>query len=62
MVDSTITKQKLSVAEIEKLEGSYDKDGFFLLKAGGFYDPLGYYFNADGVDAQGVRYDEQGVN
>jgi hypothetical protein len=48
MVDS---KQKLSIVEIERLDGHYDKDGFYLLKDGSFYDPLGYYFNKDGLDA-----------
>lgn len=58
MVDS---KQKLSIAEIESLEGHYDNDGFYLLKEGGFYDPLGFHFNKDGFDAQGGRYDDAGI-
>jgi hypothetical protein len=58
MVDS---KQKLSISEIERLDGHYDKDGFYLLREGGFYDPLGFHFNKDGQDAQGGSYDEQGI-
>lgn len=28
--------------EIEKQEGEYDQDGFYILTAGGFIDPNGY--------------------
>jgi len=31
------------------------------LDEGGFIDPLGYYFDKDGFDSQGGRYDEKGV-
>jgi len=30
------------------------------LKDGGFYDPCGAYFDPDGYDEIGGRYDEQG--
>ena len=50
----------LSKAEIEKLEGEYDQDDFYKLKDGSFYDPLGYYYNKDGIDAVGGYYDEEG--
>lgn len=58
MVDAF--KPKLTKTEIEKLEGKYDEDGFYLLAAGGFYDPCGQYFNKDGYDEDGGRYDEAG--
>jgi hypothetical protein len=41
-----------------KLDGDFDADGFYILKEGGFYDPQGYYFDKNGVDAFGGRYDE----
>lgn len=31
-------------------EGHYDKDGFYILPDGSFYDPYGYYFSEDGYD------------
>ena len=34
-------KPKLTQEEIQKLDGKYDDDGFFLLAEGGFYDPCG---------------------
>lgn len=48
--------------EIEKLglDGKFDDDGFYLLKGGDFYDPLGYRFDKHGFDESGGRYDEQG--
>jgi hypothetical protein len=42
------------------LEGKFDEDDFYILKDGDFYDPLGYYFDKDGFDENGGRYDEQG--
>ena len=56
MVDSRLSRE-----QIEKLEGSYDEDGFYILKAGGFYDPVCQYFNKDGYDEEGGRYDDNGV-
>ena len=50
----------LSKDEIEKFEGEYDQDGFFKLKSGGFYDPLGYHYNKDGFDCVGGFYNEEG--
>lgn len=41
-------------------EGKEDEDGFIILKEGDFFDPLGYYFNTDGVDANGGKYDDEG--
>lgn len=58
MVEPT---QKLTKQEIEKLAGKYDEDGFYLLKDGGYYDPLGWYFDAKGLDAEGGRYSDAGV-
>lgn len=60
MVDALAFKNKLTKTEIEKLDGQYDDDGFYLLKAGGFYDPCGQYFNKDGYDEDGGRYDDNG--
>lgn len=53
-VDATVP---LSREEIEYLDGTYDDDGFYHLKEGGFYDPYGYYFDKDGKDAFGGKYD-----
>ena len=52
--------EKLPKEEIEKLDGQYDDDGFYILEIGGFYDPLGYYFDKNGVDGQGGFYDKYG--
>ncbi len=60
MVES-LKQGKLSKEQIEALEGGYDEDGFYLLKDGSFYDPLGYYFNKDGFDETGGRYNDSGV-
>jgi hypothetical protein len=46
--------------EIEKLDGEYDQDGFYKLKDESFYDPLGYHYNKNGIDAVGGFYDEEG--
>ena len=50
----------LSKAEITAKEGHFDEDGFFILKDGSFYDPHGYYFDCDGLDAAGGSYDKEG--
>ncbi len=50
----------LTQEEVEKMEGEWDADNFYVLKEGGFVDPYGYLFNKDGIDAWGGRYDEQG--
>jgi hypothetical protein len=47
--------------EIEKQAGKYDEDGFYILEAGDFFDPNGYYFDKEGFDASGGSYDDQGV-
>jgi hypothetical protein len=45
--------------EIEKIgNGEFDEDGFYILKGGDFYDPLGYYFDKDGFDENGGSYDD----
>ena len=61
MVEQSAMTSKLSKNEIEQLKGQYDSDGFYLLDDGGFYDPLGYYFDKDGLDKYGGRYDESGL-
>lgn len=53
--------EPLSKDEINKLAGHLDGDGFYILDDGGFYDPLGYYFDKNGFDALGGKYDERGV-
>ena len=52
----------LTKEEIEKLnpDGTFDEDGFYILKDGDFYDPLGYYFDKDGYDETGGKYDDAG--
>jgi hypothetical protein len=50
----------LSKEEIEKFEGEYDGDGFYILKDGSFYDPYGYHFDPEGYDDYGGYYDEYG--
>ena len=52
---------QLSKEEVEKLEGEYDEDGFYILNDGGFYDPDGFYFDKNGLDANGGFYDKFGV-
>jgi hypothetical protein len=53
--------RKTSKEEIEKQAGKYDEDSFYILDAGGFYDPNGHYFDKDGFDASGGRYDDDGL-
>jgi hypothetical protein len=48
----------LEIEEIELLDGEFDEQGFFQLDEGGFYDPHGFYFDADGFDEVGGYYDE----
>jgi len=43
------------------LEGHYDDDGFYLLDEGGFYDPDGFHYDKNGIDAIGGFYDSSGV-
>ena len=38
-----------------------DKDGFYILDEGGFYDPEGFHYDENGVDAVGGFYDSSGV-
>jgi hypothetical protein len=52
---TAIDKQTFEVEE-----GHYDDDNFYVLKAGGYYDPDGYYFDKDGVDEYGGKYDVDG--
>lgn len=49
--------RQYSRAEIEASEGKYDKDGFYILPDGSFYDYQGYYFNKEGFDENGGFYD-----
>ena len=52
---------KLSLEEIKQKPGHFDKDGFYLLDEGGFFDPEGFHYDKDGVDAVGGFYDASGV-
>lgn len=52
--------KKYPKEEIEKEEGKYDQDGFYILSNGDFYDNHGYYFDVDGFDASGGYYAEDG--
>lgn len=45
-----------SKEEIEKYNGQYDKDQFYILPDGDFFDPYGYYFDKDGCDNIGGFY------
>ena len=45
-------------AEIEAYNGSYDKDGFYILPDGDFFDQQGYYFDKEGYDENGGFYDD----
>lgn len=56
----SIVLEKLSPEEVKKLEGEFDQDGFYILKEGGYYDPLGYYFDKDGFDGVGGTYSKEG--
>ena len=52
---------KLSMEEIQKFPGHLDDDGFYILDEGGFYDPHGFYYDKDGIDAIGGFYNNAGV-
>ena len=44
----------------EEIEGHLDNDGFFITPNGSFWDPDYVYFNREGFDKHGGRYDEKG--
>jgi len=54
--------KKHTKEEIENAGGgAYDEDGFYIIdEDGSYYDPLGYYFDADGFDSVGGQYDKEG--
>ena len=56
----SVVAVKLSKAEIEAKPGAYDDDGFFIMEDKSFYDPLGYYFDEQGYDTVGGRYNSEG--
>jgi len=63
MVEPKINPQRLtktSREQIEKLKGHFDNDGFYILDKGGFYDPEGFHYDENGVDAIGGFYDKSG--
>lgn len=45
---------------MQKHEGKFDADGFYILKGGDYYDPEGFYFNKQGFDEFGGYYDKNG--
>ena len=47
-----------SKKDIESQEGKYDKDGFYILPGGDYYDDQGFYFDKDGYDELGGYYDK----
>lgn len=47
-----------SKEEILKQEGKYNEFGFYYLAAGGFYDPFGFKFDQQGLDAVGGYYED----
>ena len=44
----------------EDIEGHYDDDGFFITPNGSFWDQDYVYFNREGFDRHGGKYDENG--
>ena len=44
----------------EQIEGHLDDDGFFVTPNGSFWDPDYVYFNHEGFDKHGGKYDEKG--
>ena len=44
----------------EDIEGKLDEDGFFITPNGSFWDQDYVYFNSEGFDKHGGRYDENG--
>ena len=44
----------------EEIEGHLDDDGFFITPNGSFWDPDYVYFNREGLDKHGGKYDEKG--
>jgi hypothetical protein len=48
----------LDPEEIEAISGDYDEHDFYILDAGGFYDPHGHFFDAEGFDEVGGFYDD----
>ena len=42
---------------IEGQKGNYDKDGFYILDEGGFFDDHGYHFDNNGFNEIGGFYD-----
>ena len=44
----------------EGIKGEYDEDGFFITPNGSFWDPDYVYFNREGYDKHGGRYNDNG--
>lgn len=45
--------------EVHQYQGQYDKDGFYILPEGDFFDKDGFYFDKEGYDENGGFYDEE---
>jgi hypothetical protein len=58
--DGTTYQVPTPKSDFEKLKGRYDEDGFFILESGAYYDPFGFYFDSEGNDEAGGRYDDTG--
>jgi hypothetical protein len=41
-------------------KGKFDEDAFYILEDESFFDPFGFYFNKEGFDEAGGRYDDEG--
>ena len=54
-----LTEEEMKRVE-EEGQGEWDKDGFYVLPDGSFYDPYGYYFDEEGYDEYGGYYDDDG--
>ena len=55
-------EKKLFIERVwsEDIEGKLDEDGFFITPNGSFWDQDYVYFNREGFDKHGGRYDENG--
>ena len=57
-MESTKQLKRYSEEEIQEYNGHFDKDGFYNLPEGDFFDQDGYYFDKEGFDENGGFYDE----
>jgi hypothetical protein len=57
-MEATQQLKRYSEEEIQQYNGHFDKDGFYILPEGDFFDQDGYYFDKEGYDENGGFYDE----